>query len=78
MGVWHISFTVPQVIAPVIGGPVAYLFNHRVHAVFGQPTSPGFGYRVVLMLVIVYFAAGMALIRPVMERTTARPPAAEA
>lgn len=73
MGVWHVSFTVPQVVAPLIGGPVAYLFNHKITALFGHPLGSGFGYRVVLMLVIVYFAAGVALIRPVRERVIAKP-----
>jgi len=60
MGVWHVAFTVPQVIAPFIGGVVAYFFNQQV----GQ----GFGYRVVLFLVIVYLAFGTAMIRPIRER----------
>lgn len=68
MGVWHVSFTVPQVIAPMIGGPVAYLFNNRIHSILGHNTGPGFGYRVALLMVILYFVAGVALIRPVRER----------
>ena len=73
MGVWHVSFTVPQVIAPMIGGPVAYLFNNRIHTIFGYNTGPGFGYRVALLMVILYFVAGVALIRPVRERVIAIP-----
>lgn len=64
MGVWHVAFTVPQVIAPFIGGMVAYYFNQHV----GQ----GFGYRVVLFLVIVYLVIGTAMIRPIKERVVAR------
>jgi MFS family permease len=60
MGIWHVAFTVPQVLAPLIGGVLAYVFN--LH--FGQ----GFGYRVVLMAVIVYLAVGTAMIRPIRER----------
>jgi MFS family permease len=60
MGVWHVSFTVPQVIAPVVGGLLAYIFNQQ----FGQ----GFGYRVVLFLVLVYLAIGAAMIQPIRER----------
>ncbi|OFX16686.1 MAG: hypothetical protein A2Z18_03960, partial [Armatimonadetes bacterium RBG_16_58_9] len=30
MGVWHIAFTVPQVIAPFIGGTVAHVFNQSI------------------------------------------------
>jgi len=60
MGVWHTAFTVPQVIAPGIGGLVAYYFNQSV----GQ----GFGYRVVLFTVLIYLAVGAAMIRPIKER----------
>jgi len=60
MGIWHVAFTVPQVMAPLIGGIVAYLFNQRI----GQ----GFGYRAVLFLVLVYLAIGTAMIRPIKER----------
>jgi len=64
MGVWHVSFTVPQVVAPLIGGIVAYFFNRQV--------GPGFGYRAVLFLVIVYLAVGTAMIRPIRERARSR------
>lgn len=60
MGIWHVAFTVPQVVAPLIGGVVAYLFNRH----FGG----GLGYRAVLCLVVVYLAVGTAAIRPIRER----------
>lgn len=60
MGIWHVSFTVPQVVAPLIGGIVAYYFNKHV--------APGFGYRAVLFLVIVYLSIGTAMIRPIKEK----------
>jgi MFS family permease len=63
MGVWHIAFNAPQVLAPLIGGGIAYYFN-RVAPDFG---GPGFGYRAVLLLVVVYFAVGVILIRPIRE-----------
>jgi MFS family permease len=68
MGIWHVAFTVPQVVAPFIGGMVAYYFNHRIHSLFGHDLGPGFGYRVVLFLVIIYFGIGVLLLRPVRER----------
>jgi len=70
MGVWHVAFTVPQVIAPLVGGTIAYFFNTYV--------GPGFGYRVVLFLVLGYLVAGAALIRPVRERVFPRLEAAPA
>ncbi len=75
MGVWHVAFTVPQVVAPFLGGPIAYLFNERVTNLFGYDLGPGFGYRVVLFMVIVYFGIGVLLIRPVRERVIHRKPA---
>ena len=60
MGIWHVSFTVPQVVAPLIGGIIAYFFN--------QHFAPGFGYRAVIFMVIVYFAIGSLMIKPIKER----------
>jgi MFS family permease len=60
MGVWHIAFTVPQVIAPFIGGIVAYFFNRNM--------GHGMGYRAVLALAILYLAIGTIAIRPIRER----------
>lgn len=63
MGVWHIAFNAPQVIAPLLGGGVAWYFNNHPPAWGG----PGFGYRAALLLVVLYFAVGVALIRPIRE-----------
>jgi len=60
MGIWHVAFTVPQVVAPLIGGVVAYVFNQLV--------SQGFGYRIVLLLVLVFLVLGAAMLRPIKER----------
>lgn len=60
MGFWHFSCTVPQVIAPLIGGLAAYGGNKLV--------APGFGYRIALLMVIGYFAVGAVLMRAVRER----------
>lgn len=63
MGVWHIAFNAPQVIAPLLGGGVAYYVNTHPPAWAG----PGAGYRAALLLVVLYFAVGVALIRPIRE-----------
>jgi len=69
MGVWHAAFTVPQVFAPLVGGLVANLFNHGAAAVWAtEHFGSGFGYRVVLSLVLLYLIAGTVLIRPIRER----------
>ena len=60
MGIWHGAFTVPQVVAPIVGGVVAHLVN----GAFGG----GAGYRAVLFLVLVYLVIGALMIRPIQER----------
>lgn len=60
MGVWHIAFTVPQVVAPLIGGLAAQAVNNSY--------GPGSGYRVVMFLAAAYLAIGTAMIRPIRER----------
>jgi MFS family permease len=60
MGVWHVAFTVPQVVAPLIGLAVAYVFNIRI--------GGGFGYRVAMGLALAYFIMGTIMIRPIRER----------
>jgi MFS family permease len=64
MGVWHAAFTVPQVVAPAVGGAIAYVFNTN----FGQ----GVGYRAVLFMVLIYLALGAILLRPIRERKVAK------
>lgn len=74
MGVWHVSFTVPQVVAPFIGGTVAHLFNNNaalqgwVAQLLGPGAVHGFGYRVVMFGVLLYLCLGTLLIRPIRER----------
>ncbi len=68
MGIWHAAFTIPQVIAPIVGGAVAYLFNEGALKSAVASYGSGFGYRVVLCLVIVYLGAGCLILRPVRER----------
>ncbi len=68
MGVWHAAFTVPQVVAPVVGGTIAYLFNEGALKAAVAPYGAGFGYRVILFLVILYLGLGAMVLRPVRER----------
>jgi MFS family permease len=68
MGIWHAAFTVPQVIAPLIGGSLAYLFNEGAMKAAVAGYGPGFGYRIVFCLVLFYLIVGTLLIRPVQER----------
>ena len=70
MGIWHVAFTVPQVLAPFIGGTIAHLFNVYMPQRYAwlHDLGPGLGYRVTLLLVIVYLVIGTAMIRPIRER----------
>jgi MFS family permease len=58
MGVWHVAFTLPQVLATPIGGTLLDNFQ-RVGKTSGQPTL---GYTVLLGLAFVYFVLGTVLI----------------
>jgi MFS family permease len=49
LGIWGIANTLPQVLAPSIGGPLLDVFNHR---------SPTLGYTVIFSLSIVYVGLG--------------------
>src|SRR5438309_1262744 len=49
LGIWAIANTLPQVLAPIIAGPVLDSFNRR---------SPNLGYTVVFSVAIVYVMLG--------------------
>ncbi len=55
MGIWNISIALPQVIAPVIGGPIVDTFVRN-----GQPV---FGYQLLFVLAIVYGILGTVTVR---------------
>lgn len=64
MGIWHFAFTVPQIVAPLLVGPLA----DRVNAQFGM----GVGWRLAMMAIIVYLAIGTATISRIRERVADR------
>jgi predicted MFS family arabinose efflux permease len=55
MGVWNISLGVPQVIAPVIGGPLLDSFTRS-----GQPVL---GYQILFAMSIAYCVIGTVTVR---------------
>jgi MFS family permease len=61
MGVWHVSFTLPQVLAVPIGGILLDTFQ-RVGRDAGRPNL---GYTVLFALAFVYFVLGTVLVRQV-------------
>ena len=61
MGLWSCADTVPQIVAPFIGGAVASYFIQNFNA--------SVGYRAVMFTAIVWFVLGTFVIRFVKERT---------
>ena len=53
LGIWGIAATLPQVLAPLIGGPLLDAFNRR---------EPKFGYVILLVIAAAYLLAGSALV----------------
>jgi len=62
MAIWHIAMTMPQVIAPLIAGPLGDYWN----AQYGL----GAGWRWIFALAPAYFLASAFLLRPVRETPT--------
>ena len=61
LGIWGISDTLSQVIAPLLAGPLAFWINGNLGA--------GAGYRALMLLALVYFALGTYAIRFIREQT---------
>lgn len=61
MGVWHVAFTLPQVVATPIAGVLLDLFQKEGAGV----GLPNLGYSVIFGLAFVYFLLGTALVRQV-------------
>lgn len=59
MGVWNLTFAIPQVLAPLLAGYPSDLIN--------KTWGMGTGYRVMLLLVFIYMIMGILAIKPVKE-----------
>jgi Na+/melibiose symporter-like transporter len=55
MGVWNVASSLPQVIAPVLGGPIIDAFNRAGHSVQG--------YQVLFSMAIIYCIVGTVTVR---------------
>ncbi len=53
LGIWAIANTLPQVLAPIISGPILDAFNRQ---------APNFGYTVVFSTAIVYVVLGSVFV----------------
>ncbi len=59
MGVWGLSDTISQVIAPLVAGPIAFALNHAI--------GTGVGYRALMLLALCWFLVGTLALRPIRE-----------
>lgn len=60
MGIWSVSDTLPQIVAPLIAGPIAYTINNH--------SGGGEGYRTLMGVAMVYFFLGTVALRFIQER----------
>ena len=61
MGVWGLSDTLSQVIAPLVAGPLAFFLNRAL--------GHGTGYRALMLLALGWFLVGTLALRPIKEKT---------
>lgn len=71
MGLWCLTNLLPQVVAPVISGPLRDLVYLRYVEQLGEQAAEGLAYRVVFSMVVPFFLAGMWLLRRVKEEKPA-------
>jgi Na+/melibiose symporter-like transporter len=67
MGVWDITTLLPQVIAPIIAGPLRDVITAAKSAQLGVHSAEALAYQWVFALVILYFSIGLVLLRPLRE-----------
>ncbi len=59
LGVWGLSDTVPQIVAPLIAGQIAAI---------GNRAGPGLGYRALMIVAISYYTLGTLALTRIRER----------
>jgi MFS family permease len=65
MALFHIAYTLPQVLAPALLGPALAALNRSGGAVLGIPTGGNLGYRVVFASAAVWFLLATVMVRNV-------------
>ena len=65
MALFHIAYTLPQVLAPALLGPVLAALNRSGGAVLGVPTGGNLGYRVVFASAGLWFLLATVMVRNV-------------
>jgi hypothetical protein len=61
MGVWHVAFTFPQVIAT----PIAGFLLDKFQAVGTRTGAPNLGYTAIFTMATLYFILGTILVRQI-------------
>jgi len=65
MALWHVSFTLPQVLAPAIVGSVLHSLNETGHHVLGVATGSNLGFRFVFGTAAVWFVLGTVMVHQI-------------
>ncbi|MDQ6747857.1 MAG: MFS transporter [Candidatus Dormibacteraeota bacterium] len=63
MALWHISFTLPQVLAPALLGGLLHYLDTAGHSVGGIATGSNLGFRFVFGSAAVWFVLGTVMVR---------------
>jgi len=79
MGIWDVTTLLPQILAPVIAGPVrdaiygakAALLVELHGTELGERLAEAYAHQWVYSFIILYFVAGLVLLRPVREKRPA-------
>jgi MFS family permease len=71
MGVWDATTLLPQVIAPIIAGPLRDAIMGANSAALGELPAEALAYQWVFAMVVVYFSVGLVLLRPLREQAAA-------
>jgi MFS family permease len=61
MGIFHVSYTLPQVFAPALLAPVLYWLN-QPGSIAGLPTGSGAGYRAVFASATIWFLLATVMV----------------
>jgi MFS family permease len=80
MGIWDVTTLMPQILAPVIAGPIRDgIFNSRVDELvaqvgreLGERSAEALAHQWLYATIIVYFVLGLVLLRRVREQRPVR------
>lgn len=65
MALWHISLTLPQVVAPGLMGAMLVALNNPGHSVAGLATGHDLGYRVLFAMAALWLLLGTVMVRQI-------------